>query len=124
MDKPVETEGDLVRLLSMPIYQTKGWMKLVAVLSVIYGAGLVLTIVGIVVAWLPIWLGIVLYQAASKIEEAELTGNGQALVESMHKLKTYFTLMGILSLIGLIFYGLVFIGIVFTTIIEQAGIRL
>lgn len=102
MEQPV---NDLIRQLSRPLAQGKGWMKLVAVLSIVYGILIGLSIVGLLFAWLPIWIGIVLLQAATAIEEAEFSGEQQAMLKAMTRLKSYFTIMGVLALIGLLFFG-------------------
>jgi len=106
MEAQIPEANNAVRELSLPIHQSKGWMKLLGVLSIIYGAVSVFTIVGIVVAWLPIWMGVLLIQAASSVEKAQVTGEKETLVESLNKLKTYFTIQGILALIGLLFVGI------------------
>jgi hypothetical protein len=78
-------------------------MKLLGVLMILYGAIVALSIVGIIVAWLPIWLGILLFQAASTAEEAHINDNADELLAALKRLKTYFTIMGVLTLIGLLF---------------------
>jgi len=97
-----QSQDNLIRELCMPIYQSKGWLKLIGILSIIYGILLVLTLFGIIIAWLPIWMGVLLLQSATSIERAQVTGNKALLVESLDKIKTYFTIMGVLTLIGLI----------------------
>ena len=92
----------LVTELSTPIYQAKGWMKLVGVLMILYGVLVALSIVGIIIAWLPIWMGVLLFQSASSAEQANMTGDQTALYVSLGKLKTYFTIMGVMTLLGLI----------------------
>lgn len=96
--------GDVqfVRDVSAPLYAARGWMKLLGVLMIIYGALLVLTIVGILICWLPIWIGILLLRAASSAEMAQISGDKFQLVEALSKLKTYFTIYGILALLGLV----------------------
>lgn len=96
-------ENPLIKSLSLPLYQSRGWMKLLGVMMILYGAIVALSIVGIIVAWLPIWLGILLFQTASAAEEAQINDNADELLSALKKLKTYFTIMGILTLIGLIF---------------------
>jgi hypothetical protein len=91
-----------IRELSFPLYNCKGWMKLVGVMSIIGGALYALTIIGIIVAWLPIWTGILLFQSANAVGQAYETDNKAALTVSLSKLKTYFIIMGILTLIGVI----------------------
>jgi hypothetical protein len=93
----------MIKNLSFPLYNCKGWMKLVGVMSIIGGALQVLTIFGIIIAWLPIWTGILLFQSANAITEAYEGDNQAAMTRSLLKLKTYFIIMGVLTLIGIIF---------------------
>ncbi|NIR58655.1 MAG: DUF5362 domain-containing protein [Gammaproteobacteria bacterium] len=95
-------DGQLVRDMSMPLYQSKGWIKLVGVLMIVYGVLIALSIIGIVVAWLPIWLGVLLFQSANAIEQAQQQGDREAMLRSLGKLKVYFVILGVLTLIGLI----------------------
>lgn len=99
-----------IRMLSSALYQAKFWMKLIGVLMIIYGVFAALTIVGIIIAWLPIWMGVLLFQAANAVEQAYLTEDENALFTSLTKIKTYFTIMGILTLIGLLFGVVGFFG--------------
>lgn len=94
-----------------PIYAAKGWMKLLGIISIVYGALMAITIVGLVIAWLPIWIGVILMQSAKKAEEAYLVGGETEAIESLSKLKTMFTIYGVAAAIGL---GLmiVYIGII------------
>lgn len=57
---------------------------------------------GIVFAWLPIWMGILLHQSAAAIERAQVTGDKAALTQSLSKIKTYFTISGVTAIIGLV----------------------
>jgi len=91
-----------IRTLSSTLYPARNWMKLVGVLSIIYGALTALTIVGIVIAWLPIWMGVLLFQAASSLERATLMESADELSMALAKIRTYFTIMGVLTLIGLV----------------------
>ncbi|MFO7593840.1 MAG: DUF5362 family protein [Pseudomonadota bacterium] len=101
MESPAE--NNLVKTLSLPLYQSRGWMKLLGVLMILYGALVALSIVGIIVAWLPIWMGILLFQSAAAAEEAQINNSADELLSALRRLKTYFTIMGILTLIGLLF---------------------
>ena len=58
-----------------------------------------ITIVGIIIAWLPIWLGVLLFQAAGRIDTAFATEDEMSLRESLAKLKTFFVIQGVLLLI-------------------------
>lgn len=102
---PVQSGGEqqLVREIGAPLFAAKGWMKFLGVLMIIYGVLIALSIVGIIVCWLPIWVGVLLFQAATAVEAAEASGNKMELYAAMAKLKTYFTIYGILALIGIVF---------------------
>jgi hypothetical protein len=90
-----------VRELSVPIYQAKGWLKFLGILSIVGGVVQALSIVGILMAWLPIWMGVLMYQAGSNIEPAAQFGDKFGFYRSMNSLKTYFVLQGVLTLLGI-----------------------
>jgi hypothetical protein len=94
-------ESALIKEIAQPIFEAKGWMKFLGVLMIIYGVLTACTIIGIIFAWLPIWLGVILFQAGSKIDGAYHAGNKAELLASLGKLKTFFLIYGILALIGL-----------------------
>ncbi len=96
-------EQDLIKEISLPIFQSKGWLKLLGVVMIIQGVLTAFTIVGIIICWLPIWLGVLLFQAANSIEGAQLTGSKTHLNLSLTKLKMYFIINGILMLIFIVF---------------------
>lgn len=79
-----------------------GWLKFLGVVNIIMGVFVALSIIGILVAWLPIWLGVLLFQAGNQITEARVSRNYFHLVEMMRKFKMYFMINGILLLISLI----------------------
>lgn len=107
----MESEQNLVpvRQIILPIAEGKGWMKFLGVISIITGILTALSLFGIFIAWLPIWIGIVLFQSASAIERAHLSGSELELRNGLSKLKTYFKVQGITILIMLIIYGIVFV---------------
>jgi hypothetical protein len=96
----------IIREISFPLYSCKGWMKLVGVMSIIGGALQVLTIFGIIIAWLPIWTGVLLFQSANAIQQAHETDSRDAMGRSLSKLRTYFIITGVLTLIGIIAFVL------------------
>jgi hypothetical protein len=100
--EPVPQESQLIQQLSMPIFQARGWLKFLGILSIISGVIPALSIVGIIYAWLPIWLGVLLFRAGSSIESAGNLGDKGAFLGSMGGLKTYFIIQGVVSLIGII----------------------
>lgn len=96
----------MLMMLVNPLYQGKMWIKLLGIMSIIYGVIIALTVFGLIIAWLPIWIGVTLFQSATAIEEAYHTQNQGAFLKALNKLKTYFTISGVLVLIGLILGGL------------------
>jgi len=102
MEQTNVDQEHLIKEVSIPIYQARGWMKLLGILNIIGGILVALTLVGIIIAWLPIWMGVILYQAGSASEQAYFNGDKYSLVKSLSQLKLYFTINGILALIGII----------------------
>jgi hypothetical protein len=98
----VQTDQHTVQELSSPIYQARGWLKFLGVLSIISGVGAALSIAGIIFAWLPIWMGILMFQAGSSIDSAGQFGDRFAFLRSLGSLKTYFVLQGVLTLLGIL----------------------
>ncbi|TVS20787.1 MAG: hypothetical protein EA424_02220 [Planctomycetaceae bacterium] len=99
-----------IRGVIEPLYRGKFWMQLLGVVSILYGVLLAITIVGLIVAWIPIWAGVVLIQAAGASSRAFESGDAVEMTRAMAKLKTYFTIFGVLMLIGII---LTVVGMVF-----------
>lgn len=99
--QPVDPAA-IVREAGLPIYQSKGWLKFLGILSIIQGIMIAMTILGIIIAWLPIWIGVVLYQTATTIESAHVSGSKEMLQQALGKLRLYFTIQGILTLLGLV----------------------
>ncbi len=97
-----EERSAIVRELSTPLAAGKGWMKLLGVVFIIQGVLTAITIIGIIIAWLPIWIGVLLLQSAGAIEQAQASGDEVQFRRSMDKLRTYFVILGILILISIV----------------------
>ena len=63
-----------------------GWLKFVGVVYIISGVLSALTIIGIIVAWLPIWMGVLIYQAGDRAVFAHMQNNPGELDSMMSKL--------------------------------------
>lgn len=101
MEQRLDDTAASIREISWPLYQSKGWIKFIGVLSIIQGIAVALTLIGIIIAWLPIWIGVLLMQCASSIEKARASGDKAMLVGGLDKLRTYFTIQGILTLLSI-----------------------
>ena len=110
MTQPAEM--DPIKTITRPLFEAKGWMKFLAITLIVFGVMTALTIVGIIVAWIPIWAGALIWQSASRIEPAHLVGDQEAALESMAKLKTLFVLYGILTLLYLGFLAVAILALV------------
>lgn len=86
--------------------RSKGWFKFLGVLSIIGGVLTAFSLVGILIAWLPIWMGVLLFQAGSQADSLEVTKDPNHLVTILAKLRTYFVIQGVLALIVVIAAGL------------------
>lgn len=106
MAASMETEtgpDESLRNLIEPLYRAKFWMQLIGVVLIISGLFTALTIIGIIVCWIPIWAGIVLMQTAGSVDLAYTANNSEAAMTAMRRLKTYFTIFGVLMLVYIVF---------------------
>jgi hypothetical protein len=106
------SDAPIIKEISAPLYETKGWLKFLGVLAIVYGALMVLTIWGIIICWLPIWMGLILLKAGKSVEAAHQNGDKAELLIVLGRIKTYFTIAGIaaivavaISIIAMIFAG-------------------
>lgn len=94
----------MVKEISLPLFNSKFWMKLMGVFMIVYGVLIVIGTfgIGLVIAWLPIWIGVLLFQSANAIDTAYTQGDAAAAVRAMEKLKVYFIINGVLLLLGIL----------------------
>jgi hypothetical protein len=92
-----------VRRVSMPLAAAARWIKFLAVLTI---AGAVLSVIAslwsLVFVWLPIWSSVLLYMAATRVASASSTGKEAELVEALDRLRLYFLISGVVTLIALV----------------------
>jgi len=81
-------------------------MKFIGVVMIVVGVATAATIIGILIAWLPIWLGVLLFQASQSVDRAYAQGNEELLHESLGKLKTFFVVYGVVVLLYVAFLGI------------------
>jgi len=124
MEASVSTDPNQQRTLAS-VKGMAGWLKFIGIVSIIGGGLQALTIVGIVIAWLPIWMGILLLQAGSRARAYGESADTAGMAEFTGKLRTYFLIQGILTIVSLCFVLLSFLGMAlglfgtFSTIIPQ-----
>jgi len=101
---------ELVKDFASYISANRFWMKLFGVLMIIAGAFQALTIVGLVIAWLPIWSGVLLLKAASSALVAESAGTVETLEDALYRIGVFFKINGITALVVVIIYAVVILG--------------
>lgn len=112
MTDPVVDRTDAVRHFAGILARASGWMKFVAVLAIAGGVFYAITIVGIIVAWIPIWLGVLLWQAADAASRAESETDPALLERALDRLRSFFTVNGVIALVGLSLALLAFVLVV------------
>jgi hypothetical protein len=92
-----------VRRVSMPLAAAARWIKFLAVLTIAGGAlSVIASLWSLVFVWLPIWSSVLLYMAATRVTSASSTGNEAELVEALDRLRLYFLISGVVTLIALV----------------------
>lgn len=97
--------------LARPLAEGRGWIKFLAIVQIVFMSIYVVVSLGLglIVAWLPIWLSVLLLQSASAIERAEQQGDAEALKLALGKLKLYFLIQAIAMIVG---FCLAIVGII------------
>ena len=105
-----------------PLCQAAGWLKFLGILNIIAGVIYCLTIVGLIVGWLPIWIGISLNKASSSLESGLARRSPGDIRAGMDSLALVIKIFGVLAIIGIVinvlyiaFFILVLVGGVATS---------
>ena len=96
---PQDSQSPLIdiRRLVYPLYQSLIWIRLFAVCLIFYGALITITGVGVLIAWLPMWIGVILLLTSKSIASAYRDNDEQAFMHSISRLKTIFITLGLSS---------------------------
>lgn len=113
---------EIVRRCASPLAAKSVWMRLLAVLAFIQAGFAALTIIGLIYAWIPAWLGVALWKGTDGIQNAVSSGDAEALEQGMAQLGTYFTIMGVIIIVSIVsvlllfgFVGLAGLGAILTS---------
>ncbi|MCK9452960.1 MAG: DUF5362 domain-containing protein [Bacteroidales bacterium] len=115
-----QQEEMMIRELMQPLKNATGWIKFLGILLIVYGVVSALTIVGILIAWLPIWLGVLLLRAAKNTNSAYYQGNKSAVLAALNNVGSFFTVYGVVALIGILFFVVFFIFIIATGVLWES----
>nr|WP_281398124.1 DUF5362 family protein [Ruficoccus amylovorans] len=102
--------------LSEPLAKSGFWLKLMAVLQFLYAGIYIIGSfgIGIIFAWLPIWMGVLMWQAANRARDAALSGDLMTAITAQNKIKLLIIIMGVITLLSIVLALLfiVFIGVI------------
>lgn len=97
------TEGgrDVAKELLAPLLRARGWMRFLAVVTVLFGISMVFTGWGILIFWLPVWAGVALWQAAGALEGLESdSADPSEIRRGLDRLRLWFVLQGVFTAIS------------------------
>ena len=98
---PAPPATDWFSRLLQPVAESTGWLKFLSVAVIALGVLTALTIVGLVIAWLYIWVGVLLWQAAERAGRAQATRDPAQLEEYLRKLRTLIVIAGVTLIVNL-----------------------
>jgi hypothetical protein len=95
--------GMQVKRLASIVAAGSAWMRALSVLMFLLTFVLCLTVIGFVIAWLPLWQGITMWSAATRAQQAVYTGAEQDLSLALEKIRQSFRI-GVLLVIALVLF--------------------
>lgn len=102
-------QNGITQDLAQCIYKYNSWIMILAVISIVLGVLVGLTVIGLTIAWLPIWIGVILFSFAKSTRIAAHDGETAELDYALSRMNLYFKISGILLLIVLAIYGFILI---------------
>ncbi len=98
----MELNSDVEQKVTTNCQDMNGWIKFLGIAAIIIGVLYALSIVGIIIAWMPIWIGVILLKVANSTREVA-GGKVESLGEMMGSLKTFFLVSGVATIISIVF---------------------
>jgi hypothetical protein len=97
----MELSNEVEEKVTVNCKDMNGWMKFLGIACIVVGGISALSIVGIIIAWLPIWMGVILLRTANSTREVA-TGKLESLGNMFGSLKTFFLLSGVAMIVYLV----------------------
>lgn len=85
-----------------PLADVAGWMAFLGWVGIVLGVLYCLTIVGAIVGWLPIWMGILLRGASASIRDGFARSDNNALLNGSRQLATLAVIVSVLAILWLV----------------------
>jgi hypothetical protein len=93
-----KTDSELQQKVTTSCKEMSGWIKFLAIACIVIGGIYALTIFGIIIAWILIWIGIILLRISKGCREVA-EGTFDSLGNMFASLKTFFILSGVFTII-------------------------
>jgi hypothetical protein len=100
------------RLNELLPLRLNGWVKFVAVLTIIYGVFVSFMIITAIIGVPVIIAGIRLIEAGDELEKMKALNDTGRITAAIGKINSHFMIIGIMYLVGMIVYALVIIGLI------------
>ena len=88
--------------LFVPISSRTGWIRFLGIFLIVYGVLIALSIIGIVIAWIPIWLGLLLTRTADASNSLMISNDSDYASELLENLGKFFKISGIVTVVTLV----------------------
>ena len=88
--------------LLKPLVNNRKWLNIIGVFAIGAGILYIVSVVGILVCWIPIWLGVLLFQISSNLEKFEISGDEANATMSLEKLVLFFKFVAIVLIASLV----------------------
>lgn len=98
--------------VARPLYEARGWIKLIGIINIIQGIIAAISIVGLITFWIPLWIGLLLTKASSLLEEGFQRNSPRLIYEANQKLATVATIAGVIITIALAMMVLAIVAVV------------
>ena len=116
------------RDLLAPLVRNSGWIKFLGIAAIVYGVILILSIFGIILAWLPLWMGVLLFQASQALESYHRYDIDDEATKAVSKITLFLKIAAIATAIGLalsiLWFLVIFVSFsnFFLSLLSYAGI--
>ena len=104
-----------------PLADKVFYMRIAAWGLIIMGALYCITIIYAIIGWLPLWMGILLRNATIAIEDGQKSGNAQDFHKATKNLGTFFTILGVVTMIYMVLIAAALLFLVIFLIVGLAN---
>ena len=95
-----------------PLCSAAGWLKFLGILNIIIGIVYCITIIGAIIGWLPLWIGVSLNSAANSLRAGYERQNSHEIRAGMTSTALVFKIVGVIVVIYLALMALYFLFVI------------